>query len=180
MNERNEGMQGDDDVVMRAARALPREVAPARRGWEWHRLVAQAAAVVLLVGGSSGVTWLAVQGDRAPGVEQGPQEPLRFETAAGSFGSRYHLGPEFVDARASLASGLDGKLERLPPETRVAVEQNISEIRAAIGEINQALANQPDNALLQELLLDAYREELTLMKKVDTIARSTAMRRSDI
>lgn len=195
MNERNEGMQGDDDAVMRAARELPQEVAPARdlwpgieaaisarparRGWEWHRLAAQAAAVVLLVGGSSGITWLALEeGGGAPGA--GPEEPLQFETVAGNFGSRYHLGPEFVDARASLASGLDAKLGQLPPETRAEVEKNIADIRAAIGEINQALTDQPDSALLQELLLDAYREELTLMKKVDTIARSTAMHRSDI
>lgn len=195
MNESDERVR--DDAVMRAARALPQEIAPerdlwpgieaaiaarrARRGWQWNRLLAQAAAVVLLVGGSSGVTWLVLErggaGDLAPA---GTAEALQFDTVAGNFGGRYHLGPEFVDARADLAAGLDDKLRQLPPETRVAVEKNIADIRAAIGEMNRALASQPDNALLQGLLLDAYREELDLMKKVDSIARSATMRRTDI
>lgn len=195
MNESDERMR-DDDALMQAARALPREIAPARdlwpgieaaivakparRGRQWNRLVAQAAAVLLLVGRSSGVTWLALnEGGAGDTLPAGTTE-LDFDTVAGTFGSRYHLGPEFVDARANLASGLDQKLAELPPETRTAVEQNIADIRAAIGEINSALADQPDNTLLQDLLLDAYREELTLMKKVDTIARAAEMRRTDI
>lgn len=195
MNERDEDMQRDDDAVMQAARALPREIAPARdlwpgieaaiaakparREWPWKQLVAQAAAVVLLVGGSSGVTWLALHDGGATGSDPVVAEPLQFATV-GSFGSRYHLGPEFVDAHAALASGLDQNLAQLPPETREAVAKNIADIRAAIGEINQALADQPDNTLLQKLLLDTYREELSLMRKVDSIARRTAMHRTDI
>lgn len=185
----------DFDELMRAARALPRGVAPRRdlwpgiehaittgartAGWQWNRMFAQAAAVVLLVAGSSGVTWLALQED-AGTASQGPAgQPLVMEPVAGSFGSRYHLGPEFVDARNNLAAGLDRKLAQLPPETRLAVEKNFADIRAAISEINRALADEPDNALLQDLLLSAYREELSLMRKVDGIANS-AMRRTDI
>lgn len=199
MNEHDDTMQEEpkDDALMRAARALPREVAPARdlwpgieaaiaqervrRGPPWHRRLAQAAAVLLLVGGSSGVTWLALErggtGEVTPGEARGE---LEFDLVAGSFGGRYHLGPGFVDARAELASGLDEKLAALPPDTRLAVEGNIAEIRAAIGEINRALANEPDNRLLQDLLTNAYRDELSLMKKVDTIARTSTMHRTDI
>jgi hypothetical protein len=196
MNEHDE-MTREEAAVMRAAQALPKEIAPphdlwpsieaaitrtdARRDRRWHRWLAQAAAVVLLVGGSSGVTWYALEGGRAGAVaDGGVASGLEFDLVAGSFGGRYHLGPDFVDARASLAAGLDEKLAQLPPETRLAVEQNIAEIRAAIGEINRALANEPDNRLLQDLLMDAYREELTLMKKVDTIARTGTMHRPDI
>ena len=194
MNERDETEAGETDALMRAARELPRGIAPQRDLWpgieqaiskpeprrDWNRLLTQAAAVLLLVGGSSGLTWLALEGGQAP-VQTGTRtQPLEFEMVAGSFGERYHLGPEFIDARNGLVAGLEAKLAQLPPETRLAVEQNIADIRAAISEMNQALANEPDNALLQDLLLSAYREELRLMRKVDSIATATEMRRTDI
>ena len=148
-----------------------------RRGWtgSWRRCRRKR-------GGSSAVTWLAVEGDGQPDVQPVATAtgPLEFETVAGQFGARYHLGPEFVDARNNLAAGLDAKLATLPPETRRVVEKNIAAIRASISEMNQALANEPDNALLQDLLLGAYREELSLMRKVDSIAADSDMRRTDI
>jgi hypothetical protein len=104
---------------------------------------------------------------------------LSFEPVAGSFGSQYHLGPEFLDARNELAARLDEELARLSPATRNEVETNLETIRAAILEINLALAEEPDNALLQRLLINAYRDELAVMSRVDGIA-SSVMRRSDI
>lgn len=199
MNESDDRRQdGEPDALLRAARQLPRGIAPQRdlwpgiergiaapapsRGWDWNRIAAQAAAVVLLVGGSSAVTWLAVEGDGQPAVQPvaTTTQPLAFDTVAGSFGGRYHLGPEFIDARNNLAAGLDAKLAQLPPETRAVIEKNIADIRGAISEMNQALANEPDNALLQDLLLGAYREELSLLRKVDSIAAASEMRRTDI
>jgi hypothetical protein len=182
------------DELMRAARRLPRGIAPQRDLWpgiekaiaqparpsrfRWNKVFAQAAAVLLLVGGSSGVTWLAMsqkqQAQPAVAV-QGRQ----FETVAGNFGGTYNLGPDFMEARDDLAARMNVKLARLSPETRAAVEKNMADIRAAIDEINRALAYEPDNALLQDLLLSAYREELTLMQKVDGLA-SSVMRRNDI
>jgi hypothetical protein len=188
---------GDEgrDELMRAARRLPRGIAPQRDLWpgiekaiaeparpsrfRWNKAFAQAAAVLLLVGGSSGITWLAMkQNQQAQPVVNGVQE-RRFETVAGNFGGKYNLGPDFMEARDNLASRMNAKLASLSPETRAAVEKNIADIRAAIDEINRALANEPDNALLQDLLLSAYREELTLMQKVDGLA-SSVMRRNDI
>ena len=199
MNESDEGnIDYERDALMLAARRLPAGIAPGRDLWPdiekgieettavpsrgmpgWNRIFAQAAAVVLLVGGSSGITWLAMNDGAQPvGTEQGGQQ-LAFQPVAGSFGSQYHLGPEFVDARNSLATRLDDELERLPPETRQEVQSNLDAIRGAIREINLALADEPDNALLQELLLNAYRDELTLMRRVDGLANTT-MHRSDI
>lgn len=147
---------------------------PRRFGW-----FAQAAAVLLLVGASSGVTWLAMQEDAATTVLPPAGDELAFEPVSGSFGSRYTLGPDFQDARASLVERLDAELERLPQETRAEVEKNIAVIRTAIAEINRALAEEPDNALLQELLISAYGEEIAIMRKVDGITNAV-MRRTDI
>jgi hypothetical protein len=189
------------DELMLAARRLPAGVAPQRDLWPgiagaieesaheqgsapsrgrpgWNRIFAQAAAVVLLIGGSSGVTWFAMKQDAQPTTVPAV-ESLRFETVAGSFGSQYHLGPEFLDARNDLAARLDEELARLPAATRIEVETNLETIRAAILEINMALAEEPGNALLQSLLVNAYRDELAVMSRVDGIANS-AVRRSDI
>ena len=59
------------------------------------------------------------------------------------------------------------------------VQKNMQVIRTAIDDINTALAEEPDNALLQKMLISTYRDELDLMMRVDGIT-SAAMRRGDI
>jgi len=184
-----------DDELMAAAAELRTEVAPERDLWPgieqviaqpttpkrtvWNSVWAQAAAVLLLVGGSSGVTYLAMtdNAQTLPYVDSG--QTLVFQPVSGSFGSMYNLGPDYQDARRSLAAKVDDELSRLTPEEREAVQKNIEVIRTAIDDINKALAEEPDNALLQKLLLSTYREELSLMMRVDGIT-SAAMRRGDI
>jgi hypothetical protein len=108
-----------------------------------------------------------------------PVATLEFEPVAGSFGSQYYLGPDFQDARSDLEAKLAQELDALPAEVRADVEQNLATIRAAMAELNKALDAEPDNRLLQDLLLSAYREELAVMKRVDGKA-SSVMRRNDI
>lgn len=186
-----------DDEIMAMARRLPPEVMPARDLWPgiagameaqererrvarpWPTLFAQAAAVLLLVGASSGITWLAMQQDGTLPAQPVASGPLTFEPVSGSFGSQYTLGPDFQDARSSIAAKFELELERLPPATREEIEKNLATIRGAIAEINRALADQPDNVLLQKLLLSSYNEELAIMRKVDGVS-SAVTRRTDI
>jgi hypothetical protein len=98
---------------------------------------------------------------------------------SGDFGRQYTLGNEYLDAHSELQTSLDEKLQLLSPEARDEVIKNLVTIRTAIKDINQALAAEPDNVLLQDLLLSAYHGEISLMKKVNGIANS-AMRRNDI
>jgi hypothetical protein len=186
-----------DDQLMAAAAALGTEVAPGRDLWPeieqaialpatpartaWNSVWAQAAAVLLLVGGSSGVTYLAVSDNVVETIQIANVTPLalRFEPVSGSFGSLYNLGPGYQDVHRSLSAKVDGQLELLGAEEREVVQKNIEIIRLAIDEINTALAAEPDNALLQKLLISTYREELDLMIRVDGIT-SAAMRRGDI
>ena len=193
MNETDD--KNFDDELMAAAAELATEVTPDRDLWPgieqaisqpakpartvWNSVWAQAAAVLLLVGGSSGVTYLAVTKDASvlPPVAGGPT--LIFKPVSGSFGSMYNLGPDYQDARRSLAAKLDQELSRLTPEERENVQRNVDVIRVAIEDINLALADEPDNALLQKLLISTYREELDLMMRVGGIT-SAAMRRGDI
>jgi len=183
-----------DEELTRLAATLPTEVSPDRDLWPaieqaiakpevrattiWNTPWAQAAAVVLLVAGSSGITYVAVRDD-APVSSVVIDSSNIFETVSGDFGRKYSLGNEYLDAHSELQNELDEKLQFLSPEARDDVIKNLDTIRAAIKDINQALAAEPDNMLLQELLLSAYHGEISLMKKVDGIANS-AMRRNDI
>lgn len=188
----------DNDELTALARRLPAGIAPGRDLWPgieaaiaggaaprrsgrhgWNRLLAQAAAVVVLIGGSSSVTWYVATSTTDATSPADATQPLTAQPVSTGFANRYELGAEFVDARDSLASRLEEELDRLPPETRSDVRQNIVRIRAAIHEINLALAEEPDNALLQELLISMYREELTVMRRVEGLA-SASMRRTDI
>ncbi len=182
--------QSFDDKLMEAARALETEVAPEHDLWpginntiaeplraRWNTVCAQAAAVLLLVGASSSLTYLAMNEKTPVATPVADNTGLNYERV--SFGGHYTLGPGYQDARSRLKAQLDEELERLSPEARAEVEKNINAIRAAIDEINKALADEPDNVLLQELLLSTYREELSVMMKVDRVANAV-MLRSDI
>ena len=184
------GNQSFDDKLMEAARALETEVAPERDLWpeidsalarpsrrRWDSVFVQAAAVVLLVGASSGLTYLAMSRQAPYTTPPADSRTLNYEQA--SFGDHYLLGPDYQDARNGLREQFDEKLERLTPESKAEVVRNINAIRSVIEEINRALSNDPDNALLQELLLSSYQDELSLMMKVDGVTNA-AMYRNDL
>ncbi|MDJ0906429.1 MAG: hypothetical protein QNI96_10450 [Woeseiaceae bacterium] len=175
-----------DDELLARARDLSTGISPEQDLWpgieaairrpktsRWTPRFAQAAAIVLLVGASSGLTWLATK-DQVQVVEVVPAG-LVFEQA--SFGGRYALGVGYQEAHRDLEAQLDTELQRLSPEARAEVEENLAMIRGAIGQINAALAEEPDNPLLQELLVQTYREELALMQRVGGLTQRVMPRR---
>lgn len=179
-----------DDRLMEAARTLETKVTPERDLWpnienaiakpsrgRWNTVFAQAAAVVLLVGASSGLTYLVMTKQSPYTTPAADGRPLTYESA--SFGDNYMLGPNYQDARNTLRAQFDDQLERLTPEEKAELVKNVNAIRSVIEEINRALTNDPDNALLQELLLNTYQEELSLMMKVDGVTKA-AMYRNDL
>ncbi len=182
MNERN------DDKLLKQAGRLATEISPERDLWpgiedaitrpkpsRWTPMLAQAAAVVLLVGASSMVTYFVVKDDQQLVEVVGPT----LQTGPIAFGGRQSLGQEYRLAHGTVAAGLERELERLAPETRADVERNLAVISQAIADINEALEKEPDNDLLQELLANAYREELAIMQRVGRLTQRV-MSRQDI
>ena len=131
--------------------------------------------MVLLVGASSTITWMVVRDDSAPVVNVAPE--LVFEQA--SFGGDRNLGADFIEARNGLRAALDAELMRLSPQVRDDVRANIDVVQEAIDELNLALEEEPDNVLLQQKLLSAYRDEMNLLRNVSSITRNV-MTRNDI
>jgi hypothetical protein len=178
-----------DDKLTAAARQLATEVQPQRDLWSdielaitetepqrsrWTPMFAQAAAIVLLVGASSGLTYLAVKDDQPVMIPQ-PAPEYTFKRAA--FGSDYTLGVDYLDTRAEVIAQFEQEVERLSPEERQDIEQSLEVIRGAIDDINAALLQDPDNALLQDLLMKTYHEELIVMRKVGDVTQSVMSRR---
>ena len=187
MNETEREVDRNDRIVASAGR-LSAEISPERDLWpgiaeaidrprraRWTPMLAQAAAVVLLVGASSGLTYLVMKDAQPPAAIVAPD--LLFEPA--SYSAGYALGPEYLEARSEMAASLDEELARLSPEARADVEENLVVIRNAIAEINAALEEEPTNPLLQQLLLNAYQDEFAVMHKVGGLT-NRVMSRKDI
>ena len=182
-------MSEQDDKMTMAASQLATEIAPSRDLWPgiegaikapqtpWF---AQAAAVLLLVGASSMVTYSVLKYDEAntpqPVVQIVPSN-LTFERAA--FGGEHTLESVYGRAAGDVESSLDRELENLSPEAREDVKRNLAVIRQAITDISQALEEEPNNGFLQELLVEAYRNELALMNRVGGMTQRV-MARKDI
>lgn len=183
MNSRTD----NEDQLMRDASRLPREIAPERDLWpeieaaidvvterpRWPKYLAQAAAVLLLVSGSSFLTYQFTRTGQ-PVVEVPVVGDYSVRTAA--FGANFELGSGYRLAHSSLQARMDRELAKLSPEARAGVEANIEVIREAIAEINTALEQEPGNVLLQELLMRTYREELAVMRKVGGLTQDVMLR----
>ena len=175
----------NDDKLMQAAAKLATEISPERDLWagvaeaieqpapkRWYPMLAQAAAVVLLVGASSTITYVLTKENAPATVIASPD--MIFEQA--SFGNRYKLGPGFQDARNGLVSELDVELIKVSPESKADIEANLRLFQNAIAEMNVALEDDPENIHLQQRLLRTYREELALLRRVGGLTRNVMMR----
>lgn len=94
-------------------------------------------------------------------------DALRTAELPPSLGGREALGPGFLRVRAQVSTDFQTRLEQLDPVTRQVVETNLDVIHAALGRIEAALDADPDNTLLQELLVSTWRQELDYMGHVN-------------
>lgn len=155
---------------------MPRAARPAQR---WFQL----AAAVLLVVGSSIVTFFVMQHSMQERVQQqvvdARQEatrqmtpvlhamPVRFDGYEG-------LGKSYEEARAQLDAEYAKRIENLPPLVRAKVQRDIADLRRSAREISATLAQYPSDPLLQDLLVSTYQREIQLLSEVNTMAATTA------
>lgn len=176
-----------DDKLLEAAGQLRQSIHPPRDLWpeiavaiddvpplrrRWTPMLAQAAAIVLLIGTSSGVTYMAMK-DNVQGPVIASPDMVFTQT---SFGTRYNLGPGFQDARSSLVAELEAEMQKISPEAKADIATNLRLIQSAIQATSDALDDDPENILLQERLLRTYREELDLLRRVSGLTRNVMMR----
>jgi hypothetical protein len=78
----------------------------------------------------------------------------------------YFMDAKFIRQRAELVKGLQARLAALPPESRAKVVHSLQAISDSKRELEAALGKDPSNALLQELLVNTYQDEMRVLTAV--------------
>lgn len=165
---------------------LPREIAPPHDGWRalqarlresgrpqahggagrWRRrltgIAAVAAVLAAVVVGVSIDRWILAPAGRTPQAVAAPG----IGTTAEGLRVAYINDPRFLREREMLLRTLSARLDQLPPPTRKKVLQSLATIHQSMRQIQQALGREPGNALLQELLIDTYQDEMQVLSTV--------------
>lgn len=161
------------ETALASAETLPRSVEPgadlwpgiqgrlAPRGRRGSGRIAVpgwllAAAAVLLIAVSSGVTALLLQ-------------PPHGRTAALPAVAVSPMEVQYASAAAELSAELARARSRLAPATIAIIERNLGVIDRALAEARRALDNDPGNATLEQLVIAAWRQ------KMDFLRRATAL-----
>lgn len=132
-----------------------RSYAPSRMQWAALAAVVTALAVGMWVGR----TLLPVGSAQPPGqiASNGTQDVVA---------ASYMKDARYMRERAQLVRALDEKMKTLPLETQQKVAASLATIRRSIDEIQAALGKDPGNALLQELLVNSYQDEMRVLTAV--------------
>jgi hypothetical protein len=78
----------------------------------------------------------------------------------------YVSDPRYQQQRAALVRALQARLAALPPPARAKVAASLATIEKAKADLEQALGRDPGNALLQELLVNTYQDEMRVLADV--------------
>jgi hypothetical protein len=162
---------------------LPREIPPPHDGWPalaarlresgrpqaeparhrrpyLMRVAALAAVLTAVLIGVSIDRWLLSPAHPIP-LGAGVQH-----VGGGGMTVAYVTDPRYVREREALLRSLNARLAKLPPPTRKKVLQSLTTIHQSMQQIQQALGREPGNALLQELLIDTYQDEMQVLSTV--------------
>ena len=176
---------------IRSLRELPQDIAPARDLWPAieARLAAEAARSTRPA--SDAGTW-ARRANRMRlfaaaaviaalgigiwigrgGLPHSPATSVNVADAANAFKAGGPRSPYLMDARytherESLVKDLEARFAGLPPDTRAKVIQDLTIIQSSMRDLESALGRDPSNALLQELLVNTYQDEMRVLTVVN-------------
>jgi hypothetical protein len=78
----------------------------------------------------------------------------------------YVTDPKYRRQREALAKSLEAQLAALPPDSRSKVIASLATIHKSMQDLQSALGRDPSNALLQELLVNTYQDEMRVLTAV--------------
>jgi hypothetical protein len=175
-------MTADNTRGIRAIADLPRDIAPARDLWPgiaaqigatngqrpraWRVPTpawAFAAAVACVAVG----VWIGRASSPPRAMLAANEAPAASATRVQAVG--YAPGARFERTREALLREVGERLAGLPPATRARVEASLATVQRARDEIGAALGRDPGNALLQEMLVNSYQDEMRVLTTVREI-----------
>jgi anti-sigma factor RsiW len=143
-------------------------VGPARHGWSWGL---RAAAAIVLVAASSAITAIAL---RSP-VRQAAERLTRTRSTTPLLlpASARAMERSYGDAVDELTATLEAQRGALTPETVATLERSLRVIDEAIAEARGALASDPANATLLDVLSANYQQKVELLRRVSELPART-------
>jgi hypothetical protein len=127
------------------------------------RIVSLAAVLAAVLVGVSIDRWIL---SPAHPIPPGVTLPHVGGAEGGGMTVAYVTDPRYLRERAALLRSVNARLAKLPPPTRQKVIQSLTTIHQSMQQIQQALGREPGNALLQELLIDTYQDEMQVLSTV--------------
>lgn len=181
--------------------ALKREIEPERDLWpgieselspkpqsDWRRLRLAAAVCLAVLTGSAfwvnsnfrDAAQLANESITPPVTTPLNTVPIAVDRPRMQLVS--YTGGLFSKNRETDLSALQERIATLPPAERDVVKASLAIIDLALSDIDAALAVDPGNKLLRELLLTTYQKELDTIATVNrsTVGRATGTTRGDL
>jgi len=86
--------------------------------------------------------------------------------ADGAMQTAWVTDPRYQREHERLMRALGAQVASLPPASRAKVMASLATIRQAKEELESALGKDPGNALLQELLVNTYQDEMRVLTDV--------------
>ena len=170
--------------LVSAAAALPREIAPPGETWDalrtqitrardvpvprrrwWHNGWLASAAALVLVAGTAIIT------STAPNAKAGKLRPAPAAVLPVSSVVRAVDG-NYLTTVAELRATLDAARATLAPSTVRVLEHSIAVCDSAIAEARTALASDPGNSALVELLSAQYELKVELLQRATKLSSS--------
>jgi hypothetical protein len=102
------------------------------------------------------------QGSAGPAASRATSADPDSQVLAASFVT----DPRYTMQRAAMVRELEAQLKTLPAETQQKVAASLTTIRDSMKDIQAALGRDPANALLQELLVNTYQDEMRVLTAV--------------
>jgi hypothetical protein len=170
-------------------RELPMDIAPGRDLWpeiearlgaergagpsrfgskpQLHLLALAAVISAVAVGVWLGRNVLPGANQPAPSTAQAnPDTGSDATQSSSALGGANVLPAAYVKQRAALLASFDQQVRALPPKSRDKVLASLAAIRKSMNDIQEALGREPGNALLQELLVNTYQDEMRVLTVV--------------
>lgn len=101
-----------------------------------------------------------------PGTSITAQAPAAGSPDVSAIRAAYAPNARFTRERELLRRDLADRLAALPAETRLTVRASLDTIERARSDIEAALGRDPGNALLHEMLVNAYQDEMRVLATV--------------
>jgi hypothetical protein len=180
--------------LQKQAADLPREIAPPDVAWArikaqidmeteframtraprervfWHRPAFLAAAAVLLVAAASLSTALML-GRRV--VAKSTQQAIAARSSGPSTLTEFAaIETDYIGTANKLAAAIESGDTQLSPETIAKLRESLKIIDAAIVEARRALAADPANKTLIEMLSTSYDQKIDLLRRTTEMGRS--------